>query len=597
MIILKTMRWGNAFSYGDDNSVDFSANPLTQIVGANGFGKSSIKLILEEVLYNKNSKGIKKANVLNRYSKSTKYWIELDFEKDGIQYSVKTVRGTTQTVHLYKDGEDISAHTAPGTYKMVEDIIGYDHKSFCQIVAQSSVSDLEFLTTTDGNRKKFLIDLLGLEKYSRALEVFKKASSSVSEQVASIKAKVSTIQSWMDQYKAFDLNTKNEVPVPPSPTSLVEETVHKKTALKEVDSRNKIVQQNNKYKELLDTTVVSTTSVKPRGNPDQLKAIKASNKTVMDAAEQFITKMTRLGTTCITCGESINKERVDSIIASKREEFDTAKLEYDLAIAELTKYEKELSAWMKQDNARKAYEEYHRLYDPSIPTELLDKGSIEAEIVSIEKQIATVNAQIAAATRKNSEIQQHNAKVSVVKDSMEAMRTDLEIKTKELQEVTARLSNLQILVKAFSPTGLVAYKIECLVKDLEDAINEYLVEISSGRFLLTFVIAGADKLNVVITDNGSDIEISALSNGELARVNISALLGIRKLLQSLSKDRINLLILDETVENLDPEGKEKLVEVLLGEEHLNTFLVSHGFTHPLLEKLTVVKTNNISRIE
>jgi len=58
-----------------------------------------------------------------------------------------------------------------------------------------------------------------------------------------------------------------------------------------------------------------------------------------------------------------------------------------------------------------------------------------------------------------------------------------------------------------------------------------------------------------------------------------------------------LLILDETVETLDTDGKEKLVEVLLREEHLNTFLVSHGFSHPLLEKVNVIKRNNISQIE
>jgi DNA repair exonuclease SbcCD ATPase subunit len=68
-------------------------------------------------------------------------------------------------------------------------------------------------------------------------------------------------------------------------------------------------------------------------------------------------------------------------------------------------------------------------------------------------------------------------------------------------------------------------------------------------------------------------------------------------MQTLSSSRINLLILDETVETLDTDGKEKLVEVLLQEEHLNTFLVSHGFSHPLLEKINVVKRNNISQIE
>ena len=154
-----------------------------------------------------------------------------------------------------------------------------------------------------------------------------------------------------------------------------------------------------------------------------------------------------------------------------------------------------------------------------------------------------------------------------------------------------------ILNKTFSTTGLVAYKIECLVKDLEDVTNQYLVDLSDGRFQISFKVSSSDKLNVVITDNGRDIEILALSGGERARVNVATLLAIRKLMQTLSSSRINLLILDETVEALDSFGKEKLVEVLLKEEHLNTFLVSHGFTHPLLEKINVIKENNVSRIE
>jgi DNA repair exonuclease SbcCD ATPase subunit len=166
-----------------------------------------------------------------------------------------------------------------------------------------------------------------------------------------------------------------------------------------------------------------------------------------------------------------------------------------------------------------------------------------------------------------------------------------------LHGLSERMGLINILTKTFSTTGLVAYKIECLVKDLEELTNKYLVDLSDGRFQIAFRISSSDKLNVVITDNSKDIDILALSGGERARVNVATLLAIRKLMQSLSSSRINLLILDETVEALDIDGKERLVEVLLSEEYLNTFLVSHGFTHPLLEKINVVKKNNISQIE
>ena len=42
---------------------------------------------------------------------------------------------------------------------------------------------------------------------------------------------------------------------------------------------------------------------------------------------------------------------------------------------------------------------------------------------------------------------------------------------------------------------------------------------------------------------------------------------------SISKSRINILFLDEVTQALDEQGKEKVVEVLLGEATLNTFMV------------------------
>ena len=44
MLILKELIWGNAFSYGENNAIRFDENPLTQLVGINGSGKTSISL-------------------------------------------------------------------------------------------------------------------------------------------------------------------------------------------------------------------------------------------------------------------------------------------------------------------------------------------------------------------------------------------------------------------------------------------------------------------------------------------------------------------------------------------------------------------------
>ena len=84
----------------------------------------------------------------------------------------------------------------------------------------------------------------------------------------------------------------------------------------------------------------------------------------------------------------------------------------------------------------------------------------------------------------------------------------------DLEAATA--GHLEVLKKAFSTNGLLAYKIENLVKELEELTNHYLAELSDGRFTLEFVVSN-DKLNVQITDNGNIVDILALSSGELAK--------------------------------------------------------------------------------
>ena len=88
MIILKKLKCDNCFSYGEGNELDLDKSTLTQLVGTNGVGKSSIPLILEEVLFNKNSKNVKKADIANRYINSG-YNISLSFTVDDDEYCIR----------------------------------------------------------------------------------------------------------------------------------------------------------------------------------------------------------------------------------------------------------------------------------------------------------------------------------------------------------------------------------------------------------------------------------------------------------------------------------------------------------------------------
>ena len=611
MITIKTLAWSNAFSYGADNKIDFAAAPLTQLVGKNGHGKSSIALILEEVLFNKNSKSIKKADIINRYVKEKSYSIELVLDKDGVEYKIKTVRGSTQTVKLYKDGTDISAHTSTQTYKNIEEILGFDHKTFSQIVYQSSSASLEFLTAADTARKKFLIEILNLGKYTQAQEVFKETAQELSKDITQVQAQVNTVNTWLNKYAGTDLTLQEYKEVPVIADHLVSEATELEKQIQGLESINKKITQNNTYRQVQSKIKLFPIPEKPTADPKPLQVESANlttesvelSKTIRDS-QAFVKKIGALHGTCPTCLQEIDEAKIAELVAEQQAIQETASANNSRITARLNELDvlkaaitKSLQTWDTANKSREEWEKYHALIDESIQPDLLDKNELDSKFAALQKAIATLKSSIASVEKHNIAASAHNAKVEIVSKQMVEMNEELEVYSGKLHELSERMSIINVLTKTFSTTGLVAYKIECLVKDLEEITNKYLVDLSDGRFQIAFRVNASDKLNVVITDNGKDIEMLALSGGERARVNVATLLAIRKLMQTLSSSRINLLILDETVETLDVDGKERLIEVLLREEHLNTFLVSHGFSHPLLEKVNVVKSNNISQIE
>jgi DNA repair exonuclease SbcCD ATPase subunit len=230
-----------------------------------------------------------------------------------------------------------------------------------------------------------------------------------------------------------------------------------------------------------------------------------------------------------------------------------------------------------------------------LPPSILDADELQERLDEVTLKLKTAKAKLADIALQNEEITRRNTRIEIIQAQTDGFIEKLSAAQEVLDQQKDLDSNLEILKKAFSTNGLLAYKIENLVKELEELANSYLAELSDGRFTLEFIVSN-DKLNVQITDNENIVDILALSSGELARVNTATLIAIRKLMSSISKSRINILFLDEVINVLDESGREKMVEVLL-QEDLNTYVVSHGWTHPLLEKIEVVKQGNVSKLE
>lgn len=595
-VVLQSIAWDKCFSFGEDNFVDLSTEPLTQIIAPNGYGKSSIPLILEEALYNKNSKGVKKSDIPNRLLDGS-YTIQLRFSVDGDMYLVSTERSSGIKIRLFKNDEDISSHTATNTFKQIEELIGIDFKTFQQLVYQSTNSSLAFLTATDTARKKFLIDLFDLSEYTRLFELFKDAAKSISAESSVLEGKVDTINKWMTNNSSLDLQHIELYEIPDRP-DFSSEIGDLSSKISNVEKINEKILKNNSIKKKLSQIDIeelrshSLTEVSYDEYQHEIGTLQSKKS----AADAVLKKLKGLEDKCPTCLQDIDKHFYDDLLAENTATSAACagRIEILQSAIESIKRENMLIASIKSQIAE--YEKLEHQLDLNLGNDFLDASDLENNLQEIRNRVAKIDAEISRLTAANNEAMKHNSKIDIYLEQNEEFSRQLEEAKSCLGVLVEKYKNLEVLKKAFSTNGLIAYKLENLVKDLEVFTNEYLAELSDGRFTIEFSIS-SDKLNVIVTDEGKEISINAPSSGEMARINISTLLAIRKLMSGISKNTINVLFLDEVVSTLDINGKERLVEVLLKEHGLNTFIVSHGWEHPLLYKLVINKKNGISYLE
>jgi len=605
-ITLKQLKFSNMFSYGKDNVIDLNKSRISQLTAPNGSGKSSIAMIIQETLFNKNVKGIKKSDILNRWSKEKNWNSELTFVAGDKDYVVQVNRTGAQTkVKLLENGVDISDHKVLDTYKMISEIIGLDFDVFSQLTYQSSTDLLEFLKATDSNRKKFLINLFNLEKYIAIGERVKLRSTEVDRELNRLQGELKTIEDFLAITSIP--NKQSEIDVPIVDENLQQQIGVLHQELQNYDSICKKIDKNNMYIEERNSIQFDAGLTEPAEFEfwDQYQTLKQDlimlNRD-MDKLKNDISNI-RVKDTCPACGQTIDTTHLEKLKADLQDQLNEKTTLHSEGLVKATKWSneiKEIEAKKKTyaENKRniERFEHLTQLIDTSTPKEYPDFGDIQSRISNLRQEFNLQQVAAEDAQNHNKQVGIHNARVDALIDQ----KNDFSIRQKSVKDVTLTKSNqinsLNILKKAFSTSGIVAFKLENLTKELENSINYYLSLLSDGQFQVEFKL-DKEKLNISVINNGISTPIETVSGGEFSRIQTSILLAIRNLLSKLGGSSVNLLFLDEITGVLDDEGKEKLIEVLQREDNLNVFLISHDFTHPLIDKISIVKEDNISSIQ
>lgn len=247
---------------------------------------------------------------------------------------------------------------------------------------------------------------------------------------------------------------------------------------------------------------------------------------------------------------------------------------------------------------RKIFDEAFELIDAAYHTNERKKIALNDEVTAAESSIETLRATIAEITTSSPDEIIESLRASLKnyrKKSTEILKAKdkIEQTLKQLQEQEQRFNQFK--------SYLANTKIEALSK----ITNEFLASIGSDIRIqfsgYTVLKTGKlrEKISVTLVRDGVDCgSFGKFSEGEKARVNLSSILAMQKLVNSNCEgDKgLDLLVLDEILAAVDEEGNMKMFESLnrLG---ITALVVSHGHVSEAYPHTLVIrKEHGESRI-
>ena len=111
---------------------------------------------------------------------------------------------------------------------------------------------LQFLTATDTNRKKFLIELLKMEEYVEFFEIFNVAARDIQLELNTLNGKSDTIVKWLDDNKLESIDILEIKNLPKYSEEDEKELRQLRNDFEKISEKNKKIVDNNFYKESID---------------------------------------------------------------------------------------------------------------------------------------------------------------------------------------------------------------------------------------------------------------------------------------------------------------------------------------------------------
>lgn len=588
-------------------------NKDTTSATSNGACKSGLFKAIGWALYGKAIDRRVGDELIHRGEKRATVSVEI-VDQDGDRYEIRRERRKQQPrLYVLKNGEPLEV-SKDRLQSEIDSLIGTDWSGFrnTAMYGQGDRDRFVYPTTKDSERKAILhrilrtgvFELAHAEAKRRRLAVEKdliKARADVerfSERIGDID--LSAIESRMESFEednrekaralvaaAKDLASRARAAVPDVDVPVLKKSVAKKE--RKIARLRALIEEHR------------SDSLAARKEHSELSSRIAAVDAILRSSQQSLSLLD--GEKCPTCTADLGK----GSSASHRRALRRAIADMESELSELSKG-RETAAQAEEsanDAIADAESEIDRLegqvYDANVEIESVVAGKLRRSelLESAREKTAEARGLKELANPYEEDLAEARARVSSLKKKRKRAR-------KNVSDLTEALSSLEFWARGFGPRGLPSYVLDSVMPFITERANEHLKILSDGDMSVSFstqkeISSGEMRDEISISWHIEGIENYPPSGGQWKKIEVATNFALRDLVSAREGFSSSVLCLDECLDGMDTEGRQRVVDLLhsLRKECESIFVISHDsdLSEVFEKTLVVTKEDGVSTLE
>nr|YP_009227180.1 putative mature peptide [Lactobacillus phage LfeInf] len=564
----------------------------------NRFGKSSIYFALLYALYGKCPDGTKADEVIKHGSKGGTF-TRVSLEINGKDYEVTRYRKDKEyknKVILTCNGEDVTLSTDKETNDKIIDILGFKEDTLLNSLVFSPEQLNTFINATDKTKKAMLEDLTNIAVYRKAYALVKEDLKEAQEGLSKAQEGQQHIIDLGNYQKALEEQWKqNKATLEGQKKKYLDylSQTDQATLEKEVASQTYLVDHNKQalltLNNQIDKLGINTTA--PHLNEyNQARSLADRKYNVQkhtyNQLQEIFAQLKKVQNTpnaiCSLCGNVLDAQHKQVEITNLTKQLQEGKQQYLSQKEEYNQAEdkaQQVKAIVNQEQAS-AKESLNKLNQLNS-----QKEKINAQMRQVTLALQQAQQRLSQYQEKQGEFIRLNQQVI---EKPKELSTDYHSQMIEAQDKVNQAKNkiekLNKLEAIYSDRGVKAQALNQVVPFLNDHLAKALDILTGGEIQASISSQTTTKTGKV--NNKIDLSVNTpkakktyqeLSSGEKRRVGISLNIAFMEYLQT-QIGGVNLVVLDELFDNLDPSAIEAVVNLLskISKDDMTVLVISHN---------------------